>query len=98
MTFDGRFADRELISNVFVSVAAGNQSDYVDFAFSQLVICRVISQLSCNFWWDSFLSCVDGSDRLEQFLMHLSFKYVRSSSCFERTQHLHIAGICRQDD
>ena len=49
MALNRRLADRELVCDLFVAVTSGNQPDYVDFTFSQLVIGGVIRQLNNNF-------------------------------------------------
>ena len=83
MTLHRRLTDREAIGDLLIRVAGGDQSEDVDFAYGQRVISCVIGQLRGKFYRNSFLSCMDGTDCIEQFLVHVSFEYVPSSTAFE---------------
>src|SRR5262245_4028394 len=58
----------------------------------------MVGEFHRDFWWYSLLPGMHRSDGLEQFAVYLPLQDVPSCASLERSQHLHIAGVCRQDD
>ena len=72
-TLDGFFADRELIGNLLVGVAGGNQTQDRDFPRGQGVIGGMLGKLEGDFRGDRLFAGMDGANRLQKFLMQEIF-------------------------
>jgi|SRR5712671_2753719 len=83
VALDRRFPDRELIGNQFVGVSGGNQPQHIEFARRQLVIGRMLRQLSRDVRRNSLLSGMDSTDSFQQFDRHLPLVVCQFSWAFQ---------------
>src|SRR5208337_4467133 len=67
--FDGFLGDRELLRNLFVGIASGNQTQDSHFRRREGVISGMLSQLEGGFRGKSLFPCMHGTDRFQEFLM-----------------------------
>jgi hypothetical protein len=72
VALNGRFPNRELISDQFVGIPGRNQPQYVHFAWTQVVIRRMFRQFGGDLGRNLFLSSVDGTDGTQEFPMHFA--------------------------
>src|SRR5271165_4423308 len=95
VALDGRFLNGELVRNLLVGIARGDQAKHIYFARSQRIIRSVLSQLRRDFGRYSLVSGMDTPDRVQQFSVHVSLQDVPLSPRFDGAQDLNIPGISR---
>src|SRR5215469_893059 len=76
MYFDCLFCDTKLISNIAVSIPAGDLAKYLHLAISKSFITDVLGNLSCNFGRDTLLAGMHLTDYFQQFLRRHAFQHV----------------------
>ena len=69
---DGRFSNRELITNLLIGVSAAYQLENFDFACSQFVICGMLGEFRSYFWRDTFFPGMNAADGFEQLPVYVA--------------------------
>src|SRR5260370_35310892 len=72
----GGLRDRQLIGNLLVAISISDEPEHVQFPGRKIFFSQMLSEAGSHLWRNMSLTCMDGSDNIQQFVFRHALKDV----------------------